>query len=216
MVRGKLIIFEGLDRAGKSTQCQMLVEALQKDGIRVRHMRFPDRTTPIGQMINSYLSGRSEQEDHVIHLLFSANRWELAASIQSDVEAGVTVVIDRYYYSGCVYSAAKNNPKLDLKWARHPEEGLPRPDLCLFLDISAEDTAKRGGYGMEKYEKKEMQDRVRELFQVLMARAEKEDFVSIDAGGSLEDVQKRVRDAVRNIMEAVDRDLRPLRFVEPW
>jgi hypothetical protein len=37
-----------------------------------------DRTTPIGQMINSYLSGQSEQEDHVIHLLFSANRWEAA------------------------------------------------------------------------------------------------------------------------------------------
>lgn len=35
-----------------------------------------DRTTPIGQMINSYLSGQTEQEDHVIHLLFSANRWE--------------------------------------------------------------------------------------------------------------------------------------------
>jgi hypothetical protein len=37
-----------------------------------------DRSTPIGQMINSYLLGQSEQEDHVIHLLFSANRWELA------------------------------------------------------------------------------------------------------------------------------------------
>jgi hypothetical protein len=37
-----------------------------------------DRTTSIGQMISSYLSGQSEQEDHVIHLLFSANRWEAA------------------------------------------------------------------------------------------------------------------------------------------
>lgn len=35
-----------------------------------------DRTTPIGQMINGYLNGETEQEDHVIHLLFSANRWE--------------------------------------------------------------------------------------------------------------------------------------------
>jgi dTMP kinase len=41
MTRGKLIVFEGLDRAGKSTQCQMLIEALQKDGLKVRHMRFP-------------------------------------------------------------------------------------------------------------------------------------------------------------------------------
>jgi dTMP kinase len=39
---------------------------------------LPDRTTPIGKMINDYLTGAAEQEDHVIHLLFSANRWEAA------------------------------------------------------------------------------------------------------------------------------------------
>lgn len=77
-MRGKLIVLEGLDRAGKSTQCGRLVTRLQDLGQRVQHMRFPDRTTPIGQMINAYLTGTSEQEDHVIHLLFSANRWEAA------------------------------------------------------------------------------------------------------------------------------------------
>lgn len=41
MARGKLIVFEGLDRAGKTTQCQMLVEALQEDGEKVQFMRFP-------------------------------------------------------------------------------------------------------------------------------------------------------------------------------
>ncbi|KAA8618229.1 Thymidylate kinase [Pyrenophora tritici-repentis] len=182
MARGKLIVFEGLDRAGKSTQCQKLVEDLQNDGVKVRHMRFPDRTTPIGQMINSYLSGDSEQEDHVIHLLFSANRWEAAPSIQAELAAGTTIIIDRYYYSGCVYSAAKQNPNMSLEWCRNPELGLPRPDLCIFLDISAEDAAKRGGYGAEKYEKKDMQDRVRVLFETLMQRKEGEDFVRIDAG----------------------------------
>ncbi|EOA84288.1 uncharacterized protein SETTUDRAFT_42927 [Exserohilum turcica Et28A] len=188
MARGKLIVFEGLDRAGKSTQCEKLVADLQNDGVSVRHVRFPDRTTPIGQMINSYLSGQSEQEDHVIHLLFSANRWEAAPSIQADLAAGTTVIIDRYYYSGCVYSAAKQNPSLSLEWCRKPDVGLPRPDLCLFLDISAEDAAKRGGFGTEKYEKKDMQDRVRALFETLMQKKEGEDFVRIDAGGSMDEV----------------------------
>jgi len=41
MPRGQLIVFEGLDRAGKSTQCTKLVADLQKDGLRVRHLRFP-------------------------------------------------------------------------------------------------------------------------------------------------------------------------------
>ncbi|KAF2789525.1 thymidylate kinase [Melanomma pulvis-pyrius CBS 109.77] len=215
MTRGKLIVFEGLDRAGKSTQCQMLVDALEKDGGKVRYTRFPDRTTPIGQMINSYLSGKSEQEDHVIHLLFSANRWEAAASIQADLAAGTTVVIDRYYYSGCVYSAAKNNPSLDLAWARHPEVGLPRPDLCLFLDISNTEAEKRGGYGEERYEKREMQDRVRNLFNDLMEGPDKDDFIRIDAGRSLEEVQKSIQIAVQETVEKVDREGSPLRFVQP-
>ncbi|KAH7396334.1 thymidylate kinase-domain-containing protein [Pyrenochaeta sp. MPI-SDFR-AT-0127] len=215
MGRGKLIVFEGLDRAGKSTQCERLVAALQSEGATVRHMRFPDRTTPIGQMINSYLSGQSEVEDHVIHLLFSANRWEAVPSIQADLAAGTIVVIDRYYYSGCVYSAAKQNPSLSLEWCRKPDVGLPRPDLCLFLDISAEDAAKRGGYGTEKYEKKEMQDRVRELFETLMKK-EGEDFVRIDAGRGLEDVQRQIKDEVDRCIDVIARENLPLRVVEEW
>ncbi|KAJ4293312.1 Thymidylate kinase [Kalmusia sp. IMI 367209] len=216
MARGKLIVFEGLDRAGKSTQCQMLVDALQKDGIKVRLTRFPDRTTPIGQMISSYLSGQSEQEDHVIHLLFSANRWEAASSIQADLAAGITVIIDRYYYSGCVYSAAKQDPTLSLEWCRHPEVGLPRPDLALFLDISAEDAAKRGGFGTEKYEKQELQNRVRNLFNVMMKSQEKDDFVRIDAGESVEEVQRKIREEVGKAIQRVDVGELPLRFVQSW
>jgi dTMP kinase len=77
--RGALILIEGLDKAGKSTQCTLLAQNLQsKASNGVLHMRFPDRTTVIGKMINEYLTGSSEVEDHVIHLLFSANRWEAA------------------------------------------------------------------------------------------------------------------------------------------
>lgn len=126
------------------------------------------------------------------------------------------MIIDRYYYSGCVYSAAKQNPTLSLAWSRHPEVGLPRPDLCLFLDISAEDAAKRGGFGTEKYEKKELQDRVRELFQVMMQSQEKDDFVRIDAGKSMETVQQDIREEVKRTINRVESEQLPLRFVESW
>ncbi|KAF1991142.1 thymidylate kinase [Aulographum hederae CBS 113979] len=215
-LRGKLIVFEGLDRAGKSTQCEWVAKTLRERGHNCRHVRFPDRTTPIGKMINDYLRGTSEQEDHVIHLLFSANRWELAASIRADIEAGTTVIVDRYYYSGCVYSAAKNNPSLSLAWSRHPEVGLPRPDLCLFLDISAAKAAERGGYGEERYENKQMQDRVRELFGELQAAPEKDDFVKVDGGQSLEKVQDTVLSSVLGVFQKVNAELTPLRTVEAW
>jgi hypothetical protein len=85
--RGAFIVFEGVDRSGKSTQSQKLVEKLTAKSIPVQTMRFPgirvsiclilDRTTPIGQVINSFLTNKDTKlNDQSIHLLFSVNRWE--------------------------------------------------------------------------------------------------------------------------------------------
>ena len=69
--------------------------------------RFPDRTTNIGGIINSYLGCKKELEDHVVHLLFSANRWEMEKEIINTLMSGTSVLIDRYAYSGVAFSAAK-------------------------------------------------------------------------------------------------------------
>ncbi|KAK3402537.1 P-loop containing nucleoside triphosphate hydrolase protein [Sordaria brevicollis] len=165
IARGALIVIEGLDRSGKTTQVTLLKDRFLSEGRKnVKAMRFPDRTTPIGQMIDSYLKSQSQMDDHVIHLLFSANRWEAVKTITEELAKGTTLILDRYYYSGIVYSAAKQNPSLSLSWARAPEIGLPRPDLVLFLDLDEEQARLRGGWGDELYEKAEMQRRVRELF----------------------------------------------------
>ena len=132
------------------------------------------------------------------------------------IDNGTTVVIDRYYYSGIVYSAAKQNPSMSLEWCRRPDVGLPRPDMCVFLDISAEAAAQRGGFGTEKYEKKEMQDRVRELFQILRQKKDGEDFVVVDAGRSVEEVQESIRKQVQECMGKVDSERALLRTIEEW
>lgn len=163
-VRGAFVVFEGMDRAGKTTQAKLLQQRCIESGRDVRFMRFPDRTTPIGQMIDSYLKGETEIEDHVIHLLFSANRWEAVKKIHAELDAGHTIICDRFYHSGIVYSAAKNIKSLSLSWAKAPEVGLPRPDVVLFLDLEEEVARQRGGWGGEVYEKGEMQRRVRDLF----------------------------------------------------
>lgn len=78
--RGAFIVIEGLDRSGKSTQAAILQSRLQRgeQSARAVLIKFPDRTTAIGKMIDAYLRSQSELDDHAIHLLFSANRWELA------------------------------------------------------------------------------------------------------------------------------------------
>jgi hypothetical protein len=74
--RGSLIVLEGLDRSGKTSQSSRLLTYLEGLGHSAELWRFPDRNTNVGQMISSYLSNKSQLDDHTIHLLFSANRWE--------------------------------------------------------------------------------------------------------------------------------------------
>ncbi|CAM9522511.1 unnamed protein product, partial [Phaeothamnion confervicola] len=163
--RGAFVLLEGVDRCGKTTQCAELVRRLQATGRDVKAMRFPDRTTTSGQLINAYLSNMSEMDDHCIHLLFSQNRWEASNSIRATLNANTTVVCDRYAYSGVAFSAAK--PGLSVPWCRAPDSGLPAPDVVIFLDLSPEDARERGGYGEERYEKEEFQRTVRQNFFAL-------------------------------------------------
>ncbi|KAL3478410.1 P-loop containing nucleoside triphosphate hydrolase protein [Aspergillus californicus] len=202
--RGALIVVEGLDRAGKSSQCEYLRNFLQESGHAVRYIRFPDRTTSTGMLIDSYLRGQSQSEDHAIHLLFSTNRWECAHSIETDIANGINVIIDRYSYSGAVYSAAKGNPSLSLEWAWAPEIGLPQPDLCLFLRISPEEAAKRGGFGAERYENETMQTRVRGLFETVFDRQRQGNIQKVDAGRSFEEVSQDLSKIVNECITQMD------------
>jgi len=151
----------------------------------------------------------------VIHLLFSANRWEAAAQIRADIADGITIVIDRYYYSGIVYSAAKDRPDLTIKWAREPEVGLPRPDICLFLDIMPEAAAGRGGFGVEKYENSRMQKRVRALFFELLPLPEGQDVRVVNANQSIDKVTEQMSGLVEVMLQG-EGITQPLRSILPW
>lgn len=88
MGRGKLILIEGLDRTGKTTQCNILYKKLQPN---CKLLKFPERSTRIGGLINEYLTDDSFQlSDQAIHLLFSANRWEI---VGKDLTLGIQNIL---------------------------------------------------------------------------------------------------------------------------
>lgn len=164
--RGAFIVLEGVDRCGKTTQCGLLANALalQKP---TEAIRFPDRTSAIGSLINSYLTSSAALNDQTIHLLFSANRWEASSSLESKLAAGTNLVCDRYAFSGVAFSSAKG---LDLDWCMSCDRGLPAPDAVIYLDISVEDASERGQYGEERYEKIDFQRKVRDMFMAMKDR----------------------------------------------
>ncbi|KAK4819705.1 hypothetical protein QYF61_010799 [Mycteria americana] len=178
--RGALIVLEGVDRAGKSTQGRRLVEALRAAGYRADLLRFPgmgptdarsergggERTTEIGRLISSYLVKEKNLEDHTVHLLFSANRWEHVPLMKEKLHQGITLVVDRYAFSGVAFTSAKEN--FCLEWCKQPDIGLPKPDLILFLQLSPEEAAERGNFGNERYENSSFQEKVLQSFYHLM------------------------------------------------
>ncbi|KAF5339427.1 hypothetical protein D9611_009846 [Ephemerocybe angulata] len=206
--RAPFIVVEGLDRSGKTTQTSLLQARLEKENVPNRLLKFPDRTTTIGKMIDSYLKSTSELDDHVIHLLFSANRWELASTIENLLNEGVTVIADRYAFSGIAFSASKVEasdatvPKLPFEWCRAPDIGLPAPDAVLFLDIAPEQARLRGGYGDERYEKEEMQARVRQAFKRIGEEAEEGTlWVVVDAGSERDVVAEEMWGSVEALVQ---------------
>jgi len=99
--RGLFFLLEGCDKTGKTTQASLLYDALLKryPG-KVKFMRFPNRSTEIGKLIDACLKKEKRLPPRSLCLLFQANRHELAQQMQDDLKAGIHLVVDRYSFSG--------------------------------------------------------------------------------------------------------------------
>ena len=160
--RGALIIFEGLDGIGKTTQSKLLYTYLSNEcQLLCEHLTFPNRSTPTGSLIDSYLQHKINLNDHTIHLLFSANRWECINSMRTKLLQGYTLIVDRYAYSGVAYSQAKG---LDRKWCQSCDIGLLQPDLVLYFDCKKQFDCLTY-IGNERYETRQFQEKVEDCFQ---------------------------------------------------
>ncbi|XP_030877888.1 thymidylate kinase-like isoform X2 [Leptonychotes weddellii] len=87
--------------------------------------------------------------------------------IKKKLSQGVTLVVDRYAFSGVAFTSAKENFSLD--WCKQPDVGLPKPDLVVFLQLRLAEAAMRGEFGRERYENGNFQERALHRFHQLMA-----------------------------------------------
>jgi dTMP kinase len=142
--KGKIIVIEGIDKAGKGTQSSLLeqsgllqsrlvINALKLSGNVCTVMDFPDYTTPIGQEIRAFLDGKRNYTFETMHILMSANRWEKKKEIESLMENGTIIIMNRYYQSNLVYGVSHG---LNLKWLLNLDEGLPKEDVVIVLEVN--------------------------------------------------------------------------------
>ena len=142
-----LIVLEGLDGAGKSTQVKRLKAYLERRCEALRYIHFPRYDAPVyGDLIGRFLRGDFGSVESVhpqlVALLFAEDRHGAAPEMKQALEEGATVLLDRYVYSNIAYQCAKLPDAEEAErlrcWILETEYGpfgLPRPDLNIFLDV---------------------------------------------------------------------------------
>lgn len=151
---GKLIVIEGTDGSGKSTQFHRLTEHLQQDAQEFKTLVFPRYSEPSSSLIRMYLGGEfgskpTDVSAYAASAFFAVDRF---ASYKQDwgdwYEQGGLIVSDRYTTSNAVHQASKESGEKQsefLKWLyefEYDRLGLPRPDLTLYLDVPTDFTEK--------------------------------------------------------------------------
>jgi dTMP kinase len=138
--KGKIIVIEGTDKAGKTSQSRLLAETLKASGKVCVILDFPDYTTSIGLEIKAFLEGKRDYPPEVKHLLFSANRWEKKKEIESMLENGTIIVMNRYWQSNLVYGVANG---MDVNWLLRLDKGLPKENIVFVILVNPSISAKR-------------------------------------------------------------------------
>ncbi len=151
---GKLIVIEGTDGSGKSTQFRLMSQRLEQEGHAFRHIVFPRYDQESSALIRMYLGGQfgtkpSDVNAYAASSFYAVDRY---ASYKQDwgrwYEGGGIVLSDRYTTSNAVHQASKEpaeNRREFLKWLyefEYEKLGLPKPDLVIYLDMPTDFTEK--------------------------------------------------------------------------
>ncbi len=142
-----LVVIEGLDGSGKSTQVKRLRSYLERKTDNLEYIHFPRYDAPVyGELIGKFLRGGFGSIDSVhpqlVALLYAEDRHGAAPQMRKTLDDGGIVLLDRYVYSNIAYQCAKiDDPKERealRKWifdTEYGQFGLPKPDLNIFLDV---------------------------------------------------------------------------------
>lgn len=151
---GKLIVIEGTDGSGKSTQFRLLTDRLESEQVKFQKLVFPQYSEPSSALIRMYLGGEfgkspSDVNAYAASAFYSVDRYASYRKVWGKwYEEGGLVVSDRYTTSNAVHQASKEpeNKREDfLNWLydfEYDKLGLPRPDLVIYLDVPTDFTEK--------------------------------------------------------------------------
>lgn len=157
----KLIVIEGLDGSGKSTQLELLISALEKGGKRVRKIKLPDYESPSSTLVKMYLGGEFGKDPNAVNAyaagaFYAVDRYaSFTLDWKADYESDKIIVADRYATSNSIYQTekiAEADWDSYLDWSadfEYNKLGIPKPDAVIYLDMPVDISQKlmTGRYG---------------------------------------------------------------------
>lgn len=161
MSKGKLIVLEGIDGSGKSSQYRRLCEKLENDGVEYNHIVFPRYTKDSSALIRLYLGGAFGENPNDVNAYTASTFYAVDrfASYRDDwgkiYENGGLIVSDRYTTSNAVHQGCKlSDEELPEFFAwlsdlEYNKMGLPKPDLVIYLDVDIETSLRRMKFRQE-------------------------------------------------------------------
>ena len=204
--RGTFIVFEGIDGAGKTTQIELLTRRLQAEG-RVVYRTAEPTESVTGGLLRDALGGISKRTPCEMAALFVLDRifhnTNPINGIELLLQKGVDVICDRYYYSSLAYQGSET----DENWVRQMNLGCPeirRPDVCIFLDLTPEQSMERIGRGRvttEIYENVERLTSVRnQFFRVFESLSECDRVCVVNAARTVEEIHEEIAGIVAELL----------------
>jgi dTMP kinase len=201
---GRLIVLEGPEGAGKTTQLRLLAHVLEREGSQILTLREPGGT-PLGDSIRTILlDSPGEMSPAAEALLFMASRAEIMARhVDPAIDAGVIVLMDRFFLSTYAYQiAGRGLDETNVRAANELATRGRKPDLNLVIDVPPAEglarAAMRGSHDRMERSGQEFHARVSKAFAEFAtddwqkAHAECGRIVRVDGSGVPDEVHKRI------------------------
>jgi len=221
MSRGKLIVIEGIDGAGKGTQADLLARAFQQRGIPFVRFSFPRYESSFGHLIARFLNGEfgllPAVDAHFSALLYAGDRFEAKPDLEAALNSGQAVVTDRYVASNLAHQAARvraeRRPEF-ISWLRRLEYGvygLPVEDLVIYLWVPAQEghrlvglKSARSYTAMRRDLQESDVQHLKEAALVYDQLAQAPNWITIDCFDSKSGKQRAPEEIHQDVLEAID------------
>lgn len=205
--RGRLIVFEGTDGTGKSTQLKLLHRGLAQQGLPVVSTREPTDGAFGRQIRNLYVNRHQYSREEELELFLADRREHVRDFLQPNLDLGKIILCDRYYFSTAAYQGALG---LDPEEILRRNAFAPEPDLVLLFQaplwLSIERITNGRGDTLNRFEQREFLEKVAAIF----AAIDRPCIRRIDASGPMEEVRRQVLAAVAPLLSLHPRILSSL------